>query len=118
MPDNPVSGKAGRKVGTSRNRFGQSESRTAFSTFFLHEFAWGFTTGNVDIAALREHLESLEFDSDRYGKIFSEQTQKSFNLHCRVAGEGLCLPASVAADIGLATAPPAEIGLSERAVQW
>lgn len=88
------------------------------STFLLHDFNWTFPGGPVRAGALREHLQSLDFDSERYAAIFEERTQKGFDVKSCLRGASARLDTPAAIDAGIVTAATDETVIPEMAFQW
>lgn len=45
------------------------------SRFLIHPLQWGFNSGTVDHARLREYVSSLDNDLERYAQVFEERTK-------------------------------------------
>lgn len=88
------------------------------STFLLHDFHWGYPAGQVRAGVLREHLQTLDFDSNRYAEIFDERTQKGFDIRSCLSVRAERVNASSAANIGITTEPATDPTFPTDAVLW
>ena len=88
------------------------------STFLFHDFHWGFPAGQVRAGVLREYLQSLEFDSNRYAEIFDERTQKGFDIRACLSGRALRMDTAAANTAGITTTAAIEPAMPEGAVLW
>lgn len=88
------------------------------STFLLHDFNWTYPAGQIRIGAMRENLQSLDFDSERYAKIFDERTQKSFDIRGCLTGAAQRLDADAAAAAGITTGPANDPTIPAGAILW
>lgn len=70
------------------------------SMFFFHPFTWNFQT-SVTIATMREKIERLEHDSERYANIFHERTQGDFDIRNCLSERGRVMNTSEASRWGL-----------------
>ena len=88
------------------------------ATFLLHDFNWIFGSGQIRVGEIREHLQSLDFDCNRYAEIFNERTQKGFDIRNCLAGKALRLDAAAAHSAGITTSPAAEPAIPAGANLW
>ena len=91
--------------------------------FLLHSFNWNF--GNIavkDHARISEHTLSLDYDVERYAKIFDDRTQgaqTSVDIRECLNGKALILGAAAASDAGIVTdIVPAERAISCDDTHW
>lgn len=86
---------------------GATRLAVSHSRFMLHSLHWGFTAGSVDHDRLAEHARSLDFDAERYAKVFDERTsgaQQPANVRQHLAGRASILEPQAAIAAGIATA--------------
>lgn len=86
----------------AERRFALKDSR-----FLLHSFHWDYSNdGTVDHNRVIEHVNSLNFDRDRYASVFNERTKAvdaGFDITECLNGVSKILNSDDAANIGLTT---------------
>lgn len=97
---------------------GDTRRAAIYSTFLLHDFHWGYPAGEVRAGVLRENLQSLEFDSERYAKIFDERTQKGFDIRSCLSDAAQRLDSTAASAAGITTEPAIDPTIPEGAILW
>lgn len=92
----------------AENRFAVKHSR-----FLIHSFHWDYSNAEtIDHNRIIEHVNSLNFDRDRYASIFNERTKAvdaGFDVMQCLNGASKILNSDDAANIGLTTLTPSEI---------
>jgi ATP-dependent protease ClpP protease subunit len=86
----------------------------------IHPMHWGFNAGAVDHDRLREFVDSMDFDADRYSAIFKERTQgadKPVDVSSHLLGKANILDSQSALSAGIATGI-AEATIPKDAVRW
>ncbi len=74
--------------------------------FLLHSMHWGFGNQNVDHLRLTEHVNSLDFDAERYAKIFDERTkgaESHLNIRKQLKGNAKILNAESSLSAGISS---------------
>ena len=75
--------------------------------FMLHALHWGFGNGTVDHDRLAEYTASLDFDAERYAKIFDERTkgaEQPVDVRSHLLGRVNILAADPSVSAGISTA--------------
>ncbi len=88
--------------------------------FMVHALHWGFGNMAVDHDRLSEHTRSLDFDAERYAKIFDERTAgaaQPIDVRSHLLGTANIFGSDVALASGLATAV-ADVTTPADAVHW
>ena len=88
--------------------------------FMVHALHWGFANGPVDHDRLAEYARSLDFDAERYAKIFDERTAGAnhpVNVRKHLLGRENIMSAEISIRAGVATSI-VEATTPESAVHW
>lgn len=86
---------------------GTSRLTVTHGRFMLHALHWGYPGGPVDHDRLAEHARSLDFDAERFAKVFDESTKgaaQPVNVREHLAGRANILDAQCSVAAGISTA--------------